>query len=286
MNKHSISDRALRGAAEQVGQSLLSVLPPPSACDHEFSERFEANMAPLLNEEKRMNFCPDSSRSDVLMDRTRKGRSFHMKHRRILILVAILAALLAGLAIAAANGVFPFFQLGKTMRETADTSDETRVIAQYGDSAFTEKDVNLRLEMNRVTGGDMAEKDTEREAVEQLAVGKMLLEEAKQRGLTATPEEIAQFLAEQKSAYEASPEVKTYLDEYCVGAGMTIEEYWALLEAFAPETVTRQKLKGEILEAYRAEHPAAEEAEVTAAWNAYEQALLDQHRSEIVWTGK
>ena len=76
-----------------------------------------------------------------------------MKHRRILILVAILAALLAGLAIAAANGVFPFRQLGKTMRETADTSDETRVIAQYGDSAFTEKDVNLRLEMNRVTCG-------------------------------------------------------------------------------------------------------------------------------------
>ena len=209
-----------------------------------------------------------------------------MKKRTILILASVIAVLLAGLAIAAANDVFPFFHLGKTMREQADASVETRIVAQYGESVFTEKDVNLRLEMNRVTGGDMAEKDTPEEAVEQLAVGKMLLEEAEGRGLTATEEEIAQYLAEQKGAYEASAEVKSYLDEYCAGAGMTIEDYWALLEQYAPETVTRQKLKGEILESYRAEHPDASEEDVSAAWNAYEQALLDRHRSEIVWTGK
>ena len=289
MNKRSISDRELRRAAEQVGQSMLAELPPPSACDHAFSEQFETKMAPLLNEdfsEKKKESCPNSSRSDVLMDRTRKGRHFHMKKRTILILAAVIAVLLAGLAIAAANDVFPFFQLGKNMRERVDASDEKRIVAQYGDSAFTEKDVNLRLEMNRVTGGDMAEKDTEEEAVEQLAVGRMMLEEAEKRGLTATPEEISQFLAEQKRAYEESPEVKTYLDEYCAGAGMTIEAYWALLEQYAPETVTRQKLKGEILELYRAEHPDASEEDVSAAWDAYEKALLDQHRSEIVWTGK
>ena len=286
MNKRSISDRELRRAAEQVGHSLLSVLPPPSACDHEFSEHFEAKMAPLLQEEKIMNSCPNSSRSDVLMDRTRKGRHFHMKKRTILILAAVIAVLLAGLAIAAANDVFPFFHLGKTMREQADASDEARIVAQYGESVFTEEDVNLRLEMNRVSGGDTAKKDTEEEAVEQLAVGKMMLEEAEKLGLTATPGEIEQFLAEQKSAYEESAEIKTILDDYCAGAGMTIEEYWALLEAFAPETVTRQKLKGWILEDYRAEHPDASEKEVAAAWNDYEQALLGQHRSEIVWTGR
>ena len=288
MKQHLISDQELRRAAGQVAESLLCELPAPSACDHVFSERFEEKMAPLLHAEKKTKACPDSPLSDVSMDRTRKGRTFHMKHRRTLILVAILAALLAALAIAAANGVFPFRQLGKTMREAADASDETRIVAQYGESAFTEKDVNLRLEMNRVTGGDMAEKDTPEEAVEQLAVGKMLLEEAEGRGLTATEEEIAQYLAEQKGAYEASAEVKSCLDEYCAGAGMTIEDYWALLEQYAPETVTRQKLKGAILEAYRAEHPDAAEAEISEAWNAYEQALLDQHRSEIVYhtTGK
>ena len=286
--KHSISDRELYRAAEQVGESLLSQLPPPSACDHVFSERFEANMAPLLSKEyseKKTDACPNSALSDVNMDRTGKGRHFHMKKRTILILAAVITVLLAGLAIAAANDVFPFFHLGKTMREQADASVETRIVAQYGESVFTEKDVNLRLEMNRVSGGDTAKKDTEEEAVEQLAVGKMMLEEAEKLGLTATPEESAQFLAEQKRAYEESAEVRTYLDEYCAGAGLTIEEYWALLEAFAPETVTRQKLKGWILEDYRAEHPDASEEEVCTAWNDYEQALLEQHRSEIVYTG-
>ncbi len=224
--------------------------------------------------------------SDVNRDRMEKERHFHMKKRTVLILAAVIVVLLAGLAIAAANDVFPFFHLGKNMREQADASDETRIVAQYGESVFTDKDVNLRIEMNRVTGGDLSEKDTEEEAVEQLALGKMMLEEADKLGLTAAQEEIEQFLAEQKSAYEESAEIKTYLDEYCAGAGMTIEEYWALLEAFAPETVTRQKLKGQILEDYRAEHPDASEEEVSEAWNDYEQALLDQHRSEIVYTGK
>ena len=166
MNNHSISDRELRRAAEQVGESLLSQLPPPSTCDHVFSERFEEKMAPILNAEEKTESCPNSPLSDVNMDRTGKGRHFHMKKRTILILAAVITVLLAGLAIAAANDVFPFFHLGKTMREQADASDETRIVAQYGESVFTEKDVNLRLEMNRVTGGDMAEKDTPEEAVD------------------------------------------------------------------------------------------------------------------------
>lgn len=155
------------------------------------------------------------------------------------------------------------------MREWADASDDTRIVAQYGESVFTEKDVNLRLEMNRVTGGKLAEKDTEEEAIEQLAVCEIMLEEAETLGLTATPEEIAQFLTEQKNTYKEDVAVKSYLDEYCAGAGMTIEDYWTLLEATAPETVTRQKLKGKMIEDYCEDHPDASNEDVTTAWNAY-----------------
>ena len=203
----------------------------------------------------------------------------------ILILIALFGVALAGLAIAAANNVLPFQQLGKSMREQVEVSDDTRVIAQYGEYTFTEKDVNVRLEMNRATGGEMAKKDTVEAAVEQLAIGKMMLEEADKLGLTATKEEIEQFLTEQKNTYKEDVAVKSYLDEYCAGAGMTIEDYWTLLEATAPETVTRQKLKGKMIEDYCEDHPDASNEEVTTAWNAYEQALLDQHRSEIAYIG-
>ena len=46
--KHLFSNRELRHAAALVGESLLSELPPPSACDHEFSEQFKTDMATLL----------------------------------------------------------------------------------------------------------------------------------------------------------------------------------------------------------------------------------------------
>ena len=48
MSKRSISDRLLRRAAKQVSESMLFSMPPPSACNHEFSERFETAMASLL----------------------------------------------------------------------------------------------------------------------------------------------------------------------------------------------------------------------------------------------
>ena len=208
-----------------------------------------------------------------------------MKKRSILVLIALFGVAFVGLVIAAANNALPFWQLGKSMREQADVSDDTRVIAQYGEYIFTEKDVNMRLEMNRATGGEMAKKESVEAAVEQLAIGKMMLEEADKLSLTATSEEIEQFLTEQKNTYKEDATVKSYLDDYCAGAGMTIEDYWTLLEASAPEMVTRQKLKGKMMEDYREEHPDASNEEVTTAWYAYEQALLDQHRSEITYIG-
>ena len=70
MSKRSISDRLLRRAAKQVSESMLFSMPPPSACNHEFSERFETAMASLL---------------DIA----------HRKESRILIVRRVAAALLA-----------------------------------------------------------------------------------------------------------------------------------------------------------------------------------------------
>lgn len=39
------------------------------------------------------------------------------------------------------------------------------------------------------------------------------------------------------------------------------------------------------MEEYCEEHPDTSNEEVATAWNAYEQALLDQHRSEITYIG-
>lgn len=51
-NKITFTDDALREAARLVHESLLASLPPPSECDHVFSDSFEEKMAVLLKRDR------------------------------------------------------------------------------------------------------------------------------------------------------------------------------------------------------------------------------------------
>lgn len=110
----SISDRALRRAAKQVSESMLSSLPSPSACDRVFSERFETAMVPLLNTARR-------------------------KERRTLILHRVAAAILALLI-----GACAFLALNPTTRAAINhwlrEIYENQIVYR-----FTEKDADLPL---------------------------------------------------------------------------------------------------------------------------------------------
>lgn len=284
-----ISEKDLRAAAEAVGEAMLSQLPPPSECDHVFSERFEEQMAPVLAEaakrEKQENDVRIQS-SETFKGSERTGRMIRMSRKRILILVAVIAALF-GLVLYAVADDLPFIQqIGKSVREQMDKSDDTKVIASFREFDFTEKDINVRLEMNLISGGELAEKDTTKEVVEQLVLGKLLVAEAEKQGVAATEAEIESFISDQKERYSTVPEVKEYLDEYCAGAGYTIDEYWALIEESAPDIVSKNKLLTAVAEAYLAEHPDEESynnPELSAYLNDYRGQLLEQHRDEIIY---
>ena len=100
-------------------------------------------------------------------------------------------------------------------------------------------------------------------------------------GVTATDEEVAAMVGDIRSNYETVPEVRSILDEYCSGAGITIEAYFQRIEAEAPATLTRQKLKNHILGSYAETHPDASSEELEAAYQAYREALYAEHEDEI-----
>lgn len=284
-----ISEKDLRLAAEAVGEAMISQLPPPSECTHVFSERFEEKMASVLANAAEKQIEENSVRiqppETFISLESKKGAS-RMSKKRIVLLVAIIAAIIGLLVYAVADDASILRQYGISIREQKDKSDDTKVVASFREYDFTERDINVRLAMNRATGGEMAEKDTTEEVVEQLVIGKLMLDEAEKMGLTATDEEIASFISDQKEQYNSYPDLKKALDEYCAGAGITIEEHWAILEQSAPETVTRNKLTSALVEAYLADHPGEEpynNPELTAYLNDYKARLLDQYRDEIIY---
>ncbi len=61
----------------------------------------------------------------------------------------------------------------------------------------------------------------------------MLLEEAKDLGLTATQEECDEMIASAKTGYEL-PDGKQMLDDLCADMGITINEYWVQLAKKRP----------------------------------------------------
>ena len=68
-----------------------------------------------------------------------------------------------------------------------------------------------------------------------------MLDEAERLGLSVTQEEVDAEFAAQKKNYEDFLEVRTYIDEYCKSAGITLDGYYAAIQDQLPRVILRQK---------------------------------------------
>ena len=183
-------------------------------------------------------------------------------------------------------------RLGISMKEFRDNmdaegKDQSEVVAMYGSHEITraviEQNRSALLLSEEGSGADL----TDRELVDLVAERIILREEAERLGLSATQEEIDSFVQDQKSTYEI-PEVKQYLDDYCSGAEMSIDDYFAYVEQIAPSYIAKQKLRKEIGRQYCEEHGLEytnvnPPQEMLDAIEAYIGALFEAHRGDIVY---
>ena len=146
----------------------------------------------------------------------------------------------------------------------------TASMVMYQQKADAQRDPSLRQNL------------TDKEIVDNILIGRMLLEEAEDLGLTASQEECDEMIASAKAAYEL-PEGKQMLDDWCADMDTTIDAYWAQLAAEAPDTIRREKVRSYIKDSYRADHPNATDEEVEKAYNDYRSQLLRSHLDEIAY---
>ena len=128
----------------------------------------------------------------------------------------------------------------------------------------------------------------DRDAVDQLLVNLIMLDEAERLGLSVTQAEVDAEFAAQKKNYEEFPEVRAYIDEYCKSAGITLEEYYAAIQEQLPRVILRQKLRNELGREYCAEH-GLEFTKVNPPEDMqryvenYLDGLLDTYRADITY---
>lgn len=156
------------------------------------------------------------------------------------------------------------------------------VLAVYHGFEVTESMVDYQKKMDAQRDPALRQNLTDKEIVDNILIGRMLLEEAEDLGLTATQEECDEMIASAKAAY-ALPDGKQMLDEWCADTGTTIDAYWAQLAAEAPDTISREKVRAYIKDSYRADHPDATDEEVEKAYAEYRTQLLQSHLDKITY---
>ena len=103
------------------------------------------------------------------------------------------------------------------------TSDDP-VVASYKDTQIHESLVAYEKQNQINVTGDKTVSDAD--ALDQILLNLIMLDEAEQRGLSVTQEEVDAELAGQRKNYEEYEEVRSYIDDYCTKMGITTEQYF------------------------------------------------------------
>ncbi len=171
--------------------------------------------------------------------------------------------------------------------------DGETVLAEYNGIKVTQAMVDQQQSATKLSasGADVGayRVDTSSKAiVERILTGQMLLEEAESKGLAATEAEIEEHVATLKKGYADYPEVKKQVDEYCNGAGLSIDEYWAQVREQAYGTISRNKLKASfekeycISVGYTGSTDTQEYIDmIENAFNQHRSDLLKAHKDEV-----
>ncbi len=131
------------------------------------------------------------------------------------------------------------------------TSDDP-IVASYKDTQIHESLVAYEKQNQINVTGDKTVSDAD--ALDQLLLNLIMLDEAEQRGLSVTQEEVDAELAGQRKNYEEYEEVRSYIDDYCTKMGITTEQYFDTVAEQLPRVMLRQRLRDTLGQEYCQQH--------------------------------
>lgn len=171
---------------------------------------------------------------------------------------------------------------------TPEPSAEPGLLAEYHGEKVYQADVErYQQNVDALSSGGAADPLTTEEALNEILRNTVLLEEAQRLGYEATQAEIDAMVENVELSY-SMPEGKEMIDQYCQKVGITVEEYFALMEEQAPRSIARQKLLNAVGEAYCEEHGLTftrvnPPEEMVEAREAYVADLFAQAQDEITY---
>lgn len=200
-----------------------------------------------------------------------------MKRYRNIIIIFGVVVLLAAMTIALSTS--QMFAIGERYRQSINNPDNT-VVATYKGQKITREMVDFRLATN-------SSGLTEDQIITDLLIDLIVLDEAKQLGITITDEEVADHIAYLKDVYTNYPEAKETIDEFCAGAGITIDRYWEIQSERTYNVLLQGKYEMRFKDNYNSSSTITNNSpDKQDVWDAYElfrQQLLQEHSDDITY---
>ena len=166
------------------------------------------------------------------------------------IIISVIAVLIVvgsvGFAATRSAEVSDYERAGSLYR-AADGAQSTELAAEYRGEKLT----MASLEYQRKVARDTTSSDYE--LAYKLMGSAILYQYAAANGCGAAPEEVEETVQFQRETYETE-DGRRDMDEYLTAAGLTFDEYIALVEQQVPRTIARNKLKARFAEEFCTEN--------------------------------
>lgn len=219
-----------------------------------------------------------------------------MKKRLAIILGSILAVaiIVSVCVISFGDGASLLESLGIISK----THNDDTVVAEYNGFKVTQAMIDTQRSAAGLADPDAQsdanmKDDSDKAIIDRLITGQMLTDEAEARGVAATQEEMDENLATLKGAYEQYDDVKKMIDDYCKGAGISIDEYWKQVYDQSYGRISRTNLKIALCKEYCSElgytgdyEDKMQTEEFENRYNEYKTNLLSSHSADIQYYGK
>lgn len=178
------------------------------------------------------------------------------------------------------------------------THNDDTVVAEYNGFKVTQAMIDTQRSAAGLAGDDVQsdanmKDDSDKAIIDRIITGQMLTDEAEARGVAATQEEMDENLATLKGAYEQYDDVKKMIDDYCKGAGISIDEYWKQVYDQSYGRISRTNLKIALCKEYCSElgytgdyEDKMQTEEFENRYNEYKSSLLSSHSADIQYYGK
>lgn len=219
-----------------------------------------------------------------------------MKKRFAIILGSVLAVaiVVSVCVISFGDGVSLLESLGIISK----THNDDTVVAEYSGFKVTQAMIDTQRSAAGLAGDDTQsdanmKDDSDKAIIDRLITGQMLTDEAEARGVAATQEEMDENLATLKGAYEQYDDVKKMIDDYCKGAGISIDEYWKQVYDQSYGRISRTNLKIALCKEYCSElgytgdyEDKMQTEEFENRYNEYRANLMSSHSADIQYYGR